>query len=269
MRVRRLLLARYLWENKEFFAGVQGFETPLDQGTNGNFGFHEGLSDAMPIWDELGIGLQAGLQALQSDLSGGGGAIDHSRWQYFYTAGMFRRAAPCGGWQGGVAFDHLTDDFYTHLNVSQLRSEISYVGASGHELGFWNASHLNSNPVRSPTTGNNLTIEGSDLYAFFYRCNACSGGNGRLWGGFTAAGDALVGADARVQLGPRWAIDGAFNYQIPGSASTGLPARLQQDVALSISLVWWPGYRCRDSATNPYRQLFRVADNTNFLLRAK
>ena len=49
---------------------ADAFKGPLDRGTNGNFGLHEGLNYARPLGDPWGCGFQIGANAVQSDFSG-------------------------------------------------------------------------------------------------------------------------------------------------------------------------------------------------------
>ena len=60
----------------------------------------------------------------------------------------------------------------------------------------------------------------------------------------------------------------AFNYLIP-KHDAAIPPTLREDLAVTINLMWWPGYRTPASRYNPYRQLFNVADNTTFLITPK
>ncbi|MEK6234985.1 MAG: hypothetical protein N2C14_09750, partial [Planctomycetales bacterium] len=111
------------------FSGVQSFAGPLDQGANGNFGFHYGLNWAFPLWHEFGLGAQFGAAAHHSNFQGAliNGQFDSSRSQTYLTAGLFRRAPrECCGLQYGVAFDWLDDSFFEETSFSQLRAEFSY-----------------------------------------------------------------------------------------------------------------------------------------------
>lgn len=40
------------------FGGVHGFKGPLDQGRNGNFGFHEGVNLGGPLGDPWGSAIR-------------------------------------------------------------------------------------------------------------------------------------------------------------------------------------------------------------------
>ena len=62
-----------------------------------------------------------------------------TREQYFATTGLFRRAASNQGLQGGAVIDYLHDNFYVHMDLLQVRPELSYVIGGGHEFGLWAA----------------------------------------------------------------------------------------------------------------------------------
>lgn len=253
------------WDELSVFAGPQSFNGPLDQGQNGNFGFHEGVNWGGPLWHFHGIGFQLGAEGVHSNFAGDNvnGASDDTRNQTFATAGIFARAPGNHGWQIGVAFDWLDDNYYVDVSLSQIRAELSYVTFCGTELGGWIAS--SSETEEDVTTG--IRYEVTDMYAFFFRHSIPSGGDGRIWGGGTADGNGLIGADFRVPLTHRWAISGAVNYVIPqdGASEEGLD---EEAWGMTLNLVWHP-FRARSGHpgnNGPYRPLFNVADNTMFMV---
>ena len=78
--------------------------------------------------------------AVQSNLDGTA-TIDDTRSQLFVTAGVFRRQM-CGyGWQWGLVYDQLTDEFDEEFDAAQVRGEVSYLWR-GHELGLWFTSEV-------------------------------------------------------------------------------------------------------------------------------
>lgn len=252
------------WDELSLFAGPHSFKGPLDQGRNGNFGIQEGLNWGGPLWHLHGIGFQLGAQGVQSDFSGYNvnGDSDDNRNQVFATAGIFARAPNNHGWQLGVAFDWLQDNYYVDVSLDQVRAELSYVTFCGSEIGGWIAS--SSTTDDDEQTG--VTYEVTDLYALFFRQRVASGGEGRIWGGGTGDGNGLVGADFRVPLNNRWALAGAVNYIIAQDGAGG--EGLQEEAwGLTVNLVWHPFRpRCGASNNGPYRPLLNVADNTTFMV---
>ncbi len=254
------------WDELSIFVGPQSFKGPLDQGQNGNFGFHDGINWGGPLWHYHGVGFQLGAQGVHSNFAGDNvnGGSDDNRNQVFATAGIFARAPGNHGWQIGVAFDWLDDNYYVDVSLNQLRAELSYVTFCGREIGAWIAS--SSKTDADEATG--IEYDVTNMYAFYYRrCVPATGGEGRIWGGGTDDGNGLIGADFHVPLSNRWSMTGAVNYIIPqdGAGPEGLN---EEAWALTVNLVWYP-FRARTGHpgnNGPYRPLFNVADNTMFIV---
>ncbi len=246
------------------FAGTQAFKGPVDQGFNGDFGFHEGINWGSPLWDAAGIGAQVGANVEESDMSRTN-ATDRHRNQYFFTAGLFHRPE-CGcGWQGGLVWDYLSDSFVDDFTVSQLRGNLSYV-FNCHEIGFWFSAGMTDKKLSSSTDTETIVTRYKpiDLYAFYYGHHFCNGGEGRIWGGFTGGTGGLVGADFSVPISNKLSIDSGFNYAIPHR--TGSDEVPPEGWNLSISLVFHPFSCSHASYCSPYRPLFNVADNGSFMV---
>ncbi len=263
----------------QVFAGVDGFKGPPDRGTNGNFGLNEGLNLARPLGDPWGCGYQIGANFVQSNFSGVEtvGASERGRLfpanyrkQYFFTAGIFRRADECGGLQGGVAFDYLYDMYDLkenpvtqstrgeNISVQQLRSETGFVLNDVYDIGYYGAYGINTD---RQVDGR---LDATDMFALYVRRNFENGGDGRIWAGATGGGDGLVGVDLWVPLGDSFAIENRANFLIPkGSGDT---AQNRESWGLVIQLVWYPGQNAKCQRRNPYRPLFNVADNSLFMV---
>ena len=244
--------------NFSLFAGVHGFKGPLDFGANGNFGVHEGLNFGGPLGGPCGIGYQVGFQAVHSNFSGPDAGPGSGRDQTFFTAGIFRRAV-CGGLQWGVVFDLLHDSYFASTELKQIRAELALVRAGCREIGFWGAFGVGDDALTDQ-----LALEPTDLFAFFYRRHFSGGGQGRVWTGVTGQGDALLGADCTIPLGTSWALENNFSYLIPkeGSRAGGWQ---QESWSVMIQLVWYPGRPASCVLKNPYHPLLNVADNSVFM----
>ena len=253
-----------VFRNFSFFAGIHGFKGPVDQGKNGNFGFHEGLNYGAPLGDPWGMGYQLGVQVMHSDLSGDQviRVRRGDRNQVFFTGGIFRRAV-CGGLQWGIAFDLLRDTFYEKATLSQLRTEMSWVLAGDREYGFWGSFGTKNDEIASENGTNEQKV--TDLFAFFCRRYFSGGGEGRLWTGFTGGGDALFGGDIRVPLGTSWALENDCHYLIP-KQGRGADGSREETWSVNINLVWYPGRSARCVRQNPYHPLFNVANNSVFMV---
>ncbi len=255
-------------ENFSLFTGKQGFKGPVDQGLNGNFGYHGGGNWGMPLLDAHGVGYQIGVNYIGSDFAGRTGPLGHRRAQFFVTTGAFRRAVHGHGFQYGAVLDYLRDDFYIQMDLTQVRGEISYV-YNGHEVGFWGAFTGNTSTHWGQIPGTPwqpYSFEANSQYNFFYRYEMPNGTVCRTWGGLSGHGDGIFGGDATVRVSDKIALVANYNYLLPRNDDF-VPNNIKESWNLTISCVWYPGYKRRDSWTNPYRPLFYVADNGWFLTR--
>jgi hypothetical protein len=248
----------YPGKDLTLFVGTHAFSSASDAEQQGIFGFHEGVNWSSPFWNAAGIGFQLGFQAMQSDFSGGD-FFDNDRSQYFITTGFFRRQMCECGWQWGVVYDFLSDEFVDDFDVSQIRGELSY-RFRGHELGFWFAANASDDLPGLDSTTDVTGFETVDQYNIFYRRRLRSGGEGRLWGGVTSESDGIFGGDVRVPLACDWDLVAAFNYLSAGDDADD--SQLSDAWNIGINLVW---YVCPEGALNAcgsrYRPLLGVADN--------
>ncbi|MBX3412527.1 MAG: hypothetical protein KF708_07555 [Pirellulales bacterium] len=265
-----------LFDDFSVFAGTHGYKSPLDFG-NGNFGFQEGFNWGGPLWQSFGLGYQFGFQALQSNLSGDnttGQNNGNDRNQYFMTFGLVRRVRDCRphelGFQWGVVADWRHDEYYTTADLFQLRAQLSVFFTPCDEFGFELAANSDREEVFVPigSTTSNLIWDVTDQYRFFYRRQFDCRGEARIWGGFTENSDGIVGADFRVALASKWALEGGWNYIIPKQgASTG--GNEQESWNLAMNVVWYPAKTALRSSTSKWRPLFPVADNGSFVVEFK
>ncbi len=252
-------------DNLWLFGGVVGFKGPIDQGMNGNFGFQEGVNYAIPLSYHRSITAQVGARFTQSNFSGSE-MDDETRHQSFFTAGVFRRVDH--GWQLGAAFDWLKDDFYSELDVHQLRAELSWVSSCGNEFGVMAAISTADDQPEENMAAPEEFFEVNDQFAAFLRFPFERGGDGRIFAGATSDRDGILGADLTVPINARWSLQTAATYLIPEESSTanvGVPGHVGETWGLSIGLVWYPGH-CPVEGYNPFRPLFNVADNTSMLI---
>lgn len=265
-----ICIPRRIVEETSVSIGTQAFKGPLDQGQNGNFGFHEGVSFGGPFgtvlgFGPLGIGYQIGAQFTQSNFSGSQAVVvrDTQRDQSFLTAGFFRRNPRRWGWQYGVVYDWMNDTYYVDINLSQIRVELSWLLPNGHEIGYWGAHR--SRRDSEAVGGVDFTFESINLYTLFYRYNLPNGAFCRAWGGATSEHDGLLGVDFRVPLSNRWDLTGGVNYLIP-EQSGGVAGSSEESWGLSMNLTWYV-FRGRCGVHNGlFRPLFSVADNNVFMV---
>lgn len=262
---------RIPWDDLTVFGGVQGFTGPKNLGEAGSFGFHEGFNWGAPVPCFDCLGMQVGARFTQSNLSGTS-FTPETRHQTFLTAGLFRRVD--WGLQGGIAFDYLSDDWYTDTELTQFRAELSWVLPCSHELGAWMTASASEDEQATRIFVNQIPVDGTatweatDMYAFFYRHHfiGWEGANARLFAGFTGESDGFIGSDIQVPLTCDLALQAGFAYLVPeeskGPAGIG---NEQESWNVAITLVWYPGCGTATSKSY-YAPLFNVADNGSFMV---
>ncbi|MCA9101183.1 MAG: hypothetical protein KDA63_08540 [Planctomycetales bacterium] len=259
----------YWWDDFTIFGGVHGFKGPLDDGRNGNFGFHEGLNWGGPLWDYMQIGYQVGAQVAHSNFHGDQvySPDDDGRTQYFVTAGLFHRADGCG-LQLGIVCDWLEDDYFGQINLTQLRGEISYVFKNQNEIGIWTATNTdeaNISPEVLAVSNLPASVRSADMFNAFWRTRFGQRGEGRLWAGASSGGNVVFGGEIRVPLAKNFALESSFNY-LSADGENGRYDNSAESWSTVINLVWYPGWTACRSGKHPYRPLFNVADNTTFMI---
>jgi hypothetical protein len=161
------------------------------------------------------------------------------------------------------------DDWYYNLDVIQIRGELSWKYPDGREIGFWftrasDGSTSTSMIGKTNPVGQVESWDLTHLYAFYFRTQLEAGGESRVFGGFTGDQDGLIGAEIRLPINGRWALDAGFSYLIPeeSSMTTG---HVEEGWNVGIGLVFFPG--CNTPLTIDYnRPLFNVADNGTMFL---
>ncbi len=254
-----------------FFVGNEAFRGPLDfsdSATKGNFGFHEGFNWGLPVAE--GIGAQVGANFVHSDLT-----LDDfaHRNQIFLTTGLFYRPMGQCGFQGGLVFDYLHDEWkevYSDINLDQLRGNLSYV-FDCNEVGVWFAAGIrDANPVF--TFGNVGTqVKAADIYALYYSRHFCGGGEARIWGGYVNDLGGLLGVDMTMPLSNAFSLQGGVEYLIPRSSSnneTDTTRTGSESWNIGFNLVWHPCHCCHNGCCDGYNPLFNVADNSTFLVHS-
>jgi hypothetical protein len=249
--------------------GVHGFKNGVNRGNSGSFGFQEGFNLGSPFnFSALGMQSQVGFRATQTDFNGSSFTVD-SRSQFFVTAGLFKRNV--NGWQGGFVIDYLHDDWYTTIDLGQLRGELSYAAANGSSVGLMFTTGLFEDDTTSVLSGTSVEEdwETLDYYAFFYevQSNHHRRGKWRVWVGLTGESDGIIGSDFKIPLAGTWSLEPGFTYVVPDEA-TGNGANAEEAWNVGVNLVWYPGRAMGDLN---YRRLpmFDVAGNGSMVSRRK
>lgn len=276
-----LPIFRVNWCRFDFFAGVEGFQGPMNFATadgqnnrrrpgSGSFGFYQGFNEGRSLkrlsgWDMAG---QFGLRATQSNLSGAEFTAE-SRHQVFLTGGLFRKVDY--GLQYGMVLDYLNEDWYHQGDLTQLRGELSWKTAGCHTFGFRFMAGLGDDtaeitvddgtgtPVRSA-----VTFEPTDQYRFFYRRLLEKNGSWDAYAGWTDQDQGILGADLNLTVRHNVALQTGVTYLIPGD-NLGQNEHESEAWNLSLGLVFRPGGF--EGCGRYCRPMFDVADNGSFIVR--
>lgn len=272
-----LPLLRVNWCRFDFFAGVQGYQGPLNfanvgdttRDGSGSFGFFQGFNEGRSLrrWWGWDMAMQTGVRATQSNLTGAS-FTDETRNQVFVTGGLFRRVDY--GLQYGAVVDYLSDDWYFQGDLIQLRGELSWRSADCHVGGFQFMAGLNDDSsitsVRDDSgAGFNATVafEPTDQYRLFYRRLLKHSGQWEAFAGWTDNDDALLGASLVLPLRQKLALSTGATYLIPNEGDNS-GGHEEEGWNISLGLIWRPG---GPQGCGRYcRPMFDVADNGTFLV---
>lgn len=270
---------RIHWQRFELFAGVQGFTGPLNhpnhasvRGGSGSFGFYEGFNRGHSLHriTHTDLASQFGVRAAQSNLSGTE-FTDEVRRQIFVTGGLFRRVD--FGLQYGVVVDYLYDDWWYRNNLVQLRGELSWNDARGHEFGYQfmagtkdSTSDVTLINEAGALVASTQGFQVTNQHRLFFRGQGSQGGSYHLFAGGTDHGEGLLGGGLTSPIRGLFAMQVGGTYVIPGtSRSSGGYA--EEAWNLSMGLVFYPGGRFGQGRYG--RPLLDVADNGSFLVRPR
>lgn len=259
--------------NAEYFGGFNSFRGNLfnapdnsgslvDDSSHGGFaGFNLGL----PL-SRISGGLFSGQFGVRTVNTNFGGAqfTDDDRNQIFITAGLFRRVDY--GLQGGVVADVLREEWFSDVDLVQIRGELGYVWQNGTSFGFRFATNAQDETTdgefnNTPFANNFVTT--NDWYRFFVRHESAHGGYGEIFGGWTDNEQGIIGLDFDFPVRERIAMEAGFTYflsdeEVP--ANQGFIGGEPNDsfniyVGLSLRPLGRSYYRSYE------RPLFDVADN--------
>lgn len=256
-------------QDLQFMIGPDSFQGPLDMGANGNFGYGAGVNYAIPLWHRSGIGGQIGAQWIGSNFTG---ALDNTtsgvgadRNQVFVTVGIFRRLwhDTCG-WQWGVAFDTLADDYYQNTNFTQVRTELSQ-RFGRHEIGYWGAYGSKNDTLMNAQTFTEVTSNVIGQSNVFWRYHFSPESEGRLWVGGTSTGDVTTGGDLRTALSDYSQFQAYYNYLAP-TQGEGDENVQTESWNVGFRLILYPASTARPGMRSRYRPLFDVANNGSFFV---
>jgi hypothetical protein len=256
-----------LLDNLTIFGGTTGFKGELDNGSNGNFGFSEGINWSGPATPQGTVSGQVGLRAVQSNINGNSHYGKDSRNQYFITAGLFKRELmfPI---QGGAVIDLFQDDFYGKIRGQQIRYELSVRTFSNTEDGFIGGfgASKKGNAYLDLWKGPGSTLQPQHHYLLFLRKHFASGGVAEFRAGMTAFGDTILVGLGEFPLSDRFSVHGGFTGSIPKEGhGYGGASRETWEISAGVTF-YFRGGAC-SKPVNPCRPMFDVAGNNSFFNR--
>lgn len=240
----------------------------VDDSSHGTYG---GFNFGLPLC-RLSCGLFSGQFGIRSVNTNFGGAefTPDDRNQLFMTAGFFRRVDY--GLQLGIAADVLREEWYSNVDLVQIRGDIGYVWPSGTTFGFRFANNVQDDPTVGLFRGveSQQTVTTSDWYRFYLRHDVQSGGFGECFAGWTENDQAIVGLNMDFPVTDRIAFESGFTYFI-GDQEFAPPSRngfQGGDPADAYNM--YVGFSLRPSGARMYRNydrpLFDVADNGTMMM---
>lgn len=275
-----LPMLRINWCRFEFFAGVQGFQGPMNfastsatdpavRSGSGSFGFYEGLNEGRSLKNLLGwdMSAQLGFRATQNNLIGSE-FTPESRQQVFVTGGLFRRVDY--GLQYGGVIDYLNDDWWYQADLTQARGELSWKTRGPSVFGVQAMLSLGGETsdtfVRQADGSifeSSIAFEPIDQYRLFYRRMLNGSGNWSAFGGWTEDNDGLLGASLNLPLKQKVVLATSATFLVPSEGALRNGHR-DESWNISMGLVYRPG---GPKGCGRYcRPLFDVADNGTFIV---
>ena len=267
-----------IFRQAEYFGGFNAFRTNLFTAPDGSnnlvddssHGLYAGFNLGIPLC-RLSCGLfsgQFGVRTVNTNF-GGAAFTDDDRNQVFITTGIYRRVDY--GLQLGVVADILREEWFSDVDLVQVRGEIGYVWQGGTSLGFRFATNTEDDITEGVFNNQffaNTLVTSNDWYRFFLRHEAARGGYGEVFGGWTDNDQGIVGLNFDFPLTNRIAFQSGFTYYLsdePVPANQGFLGGEPND-----SFNAFVGLSLRPSGRGYYRNydrpLFDVADNGTFTI---
>jgi hypothetical protein len=223
------------WDTLQVFGGLDGSKQPQDVGINANFGGRAAVNLGIPLWDEVGLGLQVGTALTWSDNAVRVmGAVDGTdqRMQAYTTLGIFQR--PDESFEWALAWDFLYEDYYyDDISLSQLRARTAFAVSDRDKIGAWGT--WSADKSQATFAGTPVTLSPINQASLFWSHLWKSGVEMEMWGGVAFGHGEVVhvfpgnpaidtaplfGAMIHVPLNDRVALYGQGNFIMPADSGT-------------------------------------------------
>ena len=267
-----------IFRNAEYFGGFNAFRTNLFTALDGSNNLVDDSSHGLFAGFNLGVPLcrlscgffsgQFGVRTVNTNF-GGAAFTDDDRNQIFITTGIYRRVDH--GLQLGVVADILREEWFSDVDLVQVRGEIGYVWQGGTSLGFRFATNTEDDVTEGVFNNeffsDNL-VTSNDWYRFFLRHEIARGGYGEIYGGWTDNEQGIVGLDFDFPITDRIAFQSGFTYYLSDDEIPADQGFLGGEPNDSFNI--FVGFSLRPSGRSYYRNydrpLFDVADNGTFTI---
>jgi hypothetical protein len=268
-----------LFDNLRLFLGFEGSKQPQEFGVNAHLGGRAAANLAIPLMEEIGLGLQAGIGFNYTDnavqVLEGIGEV-RGRSQIFTTLGLFQRSD--NGLIWAAAWDHLNQSYYDRFHLDQFRGRIGWQSGND-EIGF-RASISSGDPDPGRVFVFNVGLEPVTQGSAYWNHTWESGVDTMIWIGVAknhgernlafeallatppakgAGARVLFGAEIHAPLNDHCVLYGQGNFVTP--ADTG-------SVDSYLGFAWYPGGGAR-RARSGFNPVQSVANSTSFLVDLK
>jgi hypothetical protein len=259
---------KYL-DNLSIFAGLDGAKGPEDLGINANMGGRAAVNWGLPIWEEIGLGVQVGSAVNFAD-----NAVSvletvsstHNRVQSFTTLGIFQRTDFGLNW--GVSWDYLSERYWDNFSMSQVRGQVGYNLNCNNEIGVWGTLH--DSTTTATLNGATYHLQAIDQVNVFWRHVWPNEAVTRVWVGVAEDHDRFVlvnpgrprvdhpivyGADVYIPLNNWISIFGEANFITPNDSGT---------VTATFGVAFNLGGRAQAASRDRFAPLLPLANNPSF-----
>lgn len=259
-----------LFDELTFLLAVDGSKQPQDFGVNANAGGQASFNWGMPIFEELGIGLQVG-----SGITATSNAVrvyellgeSTGRTQSFTTIGFFQRLDSGLFW--GSAYDFLYEKSFDQFWLGQWRIRGGYQLNESNQIGTTAIlqSFSDNGTFGSSTSVTLAPINQGNVYWRHYWTTgaqtslwvgiADSHGENNVVTGSSAPKESpfLFGADILMPLTASLAIYGETNMIMPTDTGT---------VDAFLGVQWYPGSRAFNARKGAFSPLMSLASPVSF-----
>lgn len=257
-------------DNFSVFTGLNGAKQPQDLGINANLGGRVAFNSGFALSRDHNLGMQVGVGYDYSQNAVGVlKFIDDTRGreQLFTTVGFFQRRD--SGWNWGLAYDVMKENYYDNFLLTQWRGRISYQWNPNNEFGVWGT-------VRDRQDDGTLagffpihwrTINQAN---FFWRHTWETGPQTMLWAGIAGSHTKnvlllpvyeptgvtpVIGAMINVPLNDWLSLYGETNLILPGDSGT-------VDAFLGFAI--YPGGSAKSAPYHRFAPMLPTASSPSF-----